>query len=223
MGGDSHLDHAGARRPHVTDPAVECRRHPLEVVRRQDDTRRVAADQIGESRLMRAVKRRPLDIDEFGAVRDRALEDPVALLFRPGETSALPFRAAGHDDGMATVPQRPGDVHVLHAVEAQLDHVGSRRGVACCEQIGHRTAGDGFAQERGHKKTPPQPGWLKRRWFCLALNLGVLDSSRGPLQYAVPYHHQQLAENGRAKELNGVFIGLRVEGRQYRNGGAAVN
>ena len=56
----------------------------------------------------------------------------------------------------------PSGVRTVHAVQAQLDHVGVRRRVARAAQLFHRSSGDGDAQLRGscgHKnKKPPQPG-----------------------------------------------------------------
>jgi hypothetical protein len=107
---------------------------------------------------MGAVQRLPLDVDVLGPELEGARQNGVTVFLAPGKASAFPFRTAGGHHRHPAAVQGPGHVQIRHTVEAQLDQVSDRRGLAGGDQIGHRLAGDGLTQKRsGHKKTPPQP------------------------------------------------------------------
>ena len=123
-----------------------------------------------------------LDVDELGARR------PAPSAGSARRSSSEPANPPpSHAARQVTITGRrrpsraPSASGPVDAVEAQLDQVGVRRGVARAAQLLHRPSRDGDAQLRissGHKsKKPPQPG-LRR--LLKSLSCGVQASGPPP-------------------------------------------
>ena len=66
-----------------------------------------------------------LDVDVFGALLQRALENPPPLGFGVLERAAFPLRPARHDDRRRPPGERGGHIRVGDRIEPQLDQIGA--------------------------------------------------------------------------------------------------
>src|SRR5262249_56526614 len=100
------LDDRGAGAAHVAYPIGEVTRHTFEVMQRADHARHP----IRRTQPAFDADRAILDVDELGAGVECLPQNPLALLFRSLEVTALPCRPARHDDRTPPPFERPGDI-----------------------------------------------------------------------------------------------------------------
>ena len=102
----------------------------------------------------------PFDVHELSAEIEGRRQNRPPLLFAPVEAPAFPHGAAGHDSRHAPAVERAANVEIGDAVETQLHHVASHRGIAGGKELGHRSAGHGLAEwcHRAKKNAPAACG-----------------------------------------------------------------
>jgi len=102
--------------------------------------------------------RPPLEIDVFGAQRQRLGQELLALLFRALKPPALPRGAAGDDDRACPSGECAGDARIADRVEPELDQVRVCDGVTPLAQLGRRRGRRGDTELRlGHNSQSADP------------------------------------------------------------------